>query len=83
MNLLLVSTGAATTVPLLFFAAAAQRIPLSQVGFIQYLTPTCFFLLGRFLYNESFSIWQLVSFIFIWTALTIYSLSGYFSRKLI
>ncbi len=73
--LLLMSTGAVTAVPLLFFAGAAQRIPLSRVGFIQYLTPTCFFLLGRFVFHETFSLVQLVSFIFIWIALIIYSFS--------
>ena len=75
---LLLSTGIITAVPLLFFAGAAQKIHLSRVGFIQYLTPTCFFLLGRFVYKEPFSSIQLISFIFIWTALFLYSIS---SRK--
>lgn len=77
MMLLLMSTGLATGVPLLFFAGAAQRIPLSRVGFIQYLTPTCFFLLGRFVYHEAFSTTQLISFIFIWAALALYSLASF------
>jgi len=74
--LLFVLTGPVTGIPLLFFAGAARRIPLSRVGFIQYLTPTCFFFLGRFLYREAFSTIQLISFIFIWVALALYSLSG-------
>lgn len=77
MMLLLISTGLATGIPLLFFAGAARRIPLSRVGFIQYLTPTCFFLLGRFVYHEAFSTTQLISFIFIWAALAIYSLASF------
>lgn len=74
--LLLISTGLITGIPLMLFAGAVRRIPLSRVGFIQYLTPTCFFLLGRFVYREAFSTAQLVSFIFIWAALALYSLSG-------
>jgi chloramphenicol-sensitive protein RarD len=72
---LLCLTGIVTAAPLLLFTAAAQRIPLSRVGFIQYLTPTCFFLLGRFVYREAFSGVQLASFICIWMALAIFSLS--------
>jgi chloramphenicol-sensitive protein RarD len=74
--LLVLSTGLVTAIPLLFFAKAAQNIPLSRVGFIQYLTPTCFFLLGRFVYREPFTHVQLISFIFIWIALVLYSCSG-------
>ena len=75
-SLLLLSTGIITAVPLLFFAGAAQKIPLSRVGFTQYLTPTCFFLLGRFVYRETFSTLHLISFIFIWIALLIYNLAS-------
>ena len=70
---LMMTTGLATAVPLLFFARAAQKIPLNRVGFIHYLTPTCFFFLGRFVYHEPFSLLQLVGFIIIWVALIIYS----------
>jgi chloramphenicol-sensitive protein RarD len=76
MVLLLVSTGVVTAVPLLLFGAAVQRIPLSRVGFIQYLTPSCFFLLGILVYRETFSTLHLVSFILIWLALIVYSLSA-------
>ncbi len=81
ITVLLVSTGMVTAIPLLFFAAAAQKIPLSRVGFIQYLTPTCFFLLGRFAYQEAFSTLQLISFIFIWCALALYSFSNHLSNR--
>ena len=40
MDLLMVGAGVVTTVPLLLFASAAQRIPLSMVGVLQYMTPT-------------------------------------------
>ncbi|MCM3767183.1 EamA family transporter RarD [Neobacillus niacini] len=74
-DLLLIGAGAATAVPLLYFAKGAQKIPLSLLGFLQYIAPTIMLLLGVFVYDEHFSKVQLLSFIFIWTALTIYSLS--------
>lgn len=74
-DLLLIGAGAATAVPLLYFAKGAQKIPLSLLGFLQYIAPTITLLLGVFVYDEHFSKVQLLSFIFIWSALTIYSLS--------
>lgn len=74
-DLLLIGAGAATAIPLLYFAKGAQKIPLSLLGFLQYIAPTLTLLLGVFVYNEHFSKIQLLSFIFIWSALTIYSLS--------
>jgi chloramphenicol-sensitive protein RarD len=74
-DLLLICAGAATAVPLLYFAKGAQKIPLSLLGFLQYIAPTITLLLGVFVYNEHFSKIQLLSFMFIWSALTIYSLS--------
>ncbi|MGG3466366.1 EamA family transporter RarD [Neobacillus pocheonensis] len=74
-DLLLIGAGAATAIPLLYFAKGAQKIPLSLLGILQYIAPTITLLLGVFVYNEHFSKIQLLAFIFIWTALTIYSLS--------
>jgi chloramphenicol-sensitive protein RarD len=74
-DLLLVGAGVATAVPLLYFAKGAQKIPLSLLGFLQYITPTLTLLLGVFVYHEHFSKIQLLSFMFIWSALIIYSLS--------
>lgn len=83
-DLLLICAGAATAVPLLYFAKGAQKIPLSLLGFLQYIAPTITLLLGIFVYHEHFSKVQLLSFMFIWSALTIYSLSKtkLFSGKL-
>jgi chloramphenicol-sensitive protein RarD len=71
----LIGAGAATAVPLLFFAKGAQRIPLSMLGFLQYIAPTLTLFLGVFIYGEDFSKADLLAFTFIWGALTIYSLS--------
>lgn len=69
---LLVGAGVATAIPLLLFAAGAKRIPLSMVGFLQYIAPTLMLILGVFLYHETFTQAHLVSFVFIWVALFIY-----------
>lgn len=68
-DLLLVGAGLATAVPLLFFGAAAVRIPLSTVGMLQYLTPTLQLLIGVFVLHEPLHLSQLVGFAFVWAAL--------------
>lgn len=72
---LLVGAGAITAIPLLFFASGARRVPLSMVGFLQYLAPTLMLIFGVFLFNEPFTQVHVVSFSLIWTALLIYSFS--------
>jgi chloramphenicol-sensitive protein RarD len=80
-NLLLVGTGVATSTPLLMFGAAARRIPLSTLGILQYIAPTCQFLLGTLVYNEPFTMSNLVGFVLIWTALLVYTLEGVLVRR--
>lgn len=75
-TLLLVGSGVATAVPLLWFGLAARRIPLSTIGILQYIAPTCQFLIGVFLYDEPFSRNQLLGFSLIWLALLIYTVDG-------
>jgi chloramphenicol-sensitive protein RarD len=70
----LLLAGIATALPLLWFAEAAKRLPLSIMGFFQYLAPTITLILGLFLYHESFSEIDLISFSCIWVALVIYSM---------
>lgn len=72
---LLIGSGVMTAIPLLFFASGARRIPLSMVGFLQYIAPTLMLILGVFLYKEPFTQVHFVSFMFIWSALLLYSLS--------
>ena len=75
-NLLLALSGVVTALPLVWFAYAVQRLRLSTIGFIQYLAPTCMFLLGVFIYKEEFSGTHLITFIFIWSGLAIYSIDS-------
>ncbi len=71
--LLLMLSGPVTTVPLLFFAAAARRLRLSTLGILQYLSPTLQFLLAVAAFGEPFSSAQLLSFACIWAAIAIYA----------
>ncbi|MES2855151.1 MAG: EamA family transporter RarD [Bdellovibrionota bacterium] len=70
---LLALSGVVTGLPLIWFAQAAIRLPLSRLGFFQYIAPTIQFLLGVFIYNEAFSTAKLWSFAFIWLALGVFS----------
>lgn len=74
-TLLLMGAGAVTAIPLLLFASGARRIPLSLIGFLQYIAPTLQLLLGVFLYHEPFTDVHVVSFTFIWIALITFTVS--------
>jgi chloramphenicol-sensitive protein RarD len=80
-DLLLLGTGAITTIPLLFFASAVQRIPLSLLGVLQYIAPTMQFLLGVLLYREPFSSAQFVGFAMVWTALIVLGVEGFVMHR--
>jgi chloramphenicol-sensitive protein RarD len=75
IDFLLIFAGVVTTLPLYWFAQGAKRIPLSSVGFLQYIAPTLMLLIGVFLYRETFTVAHAISFGFIWIALTMYSLT--------
>ena len=72
-NLLLISSGVLTAIPLLLFAASARRLKLATVGFLQYITPTMHFLLAVLVYNEQFTTLHLSGFLLIWSGLLCYS----------
>lgn len=72
-TLLLVGAGIVTALPLVLFASAANTLPLSVLGFIQYLSPSIALLTGVFLYHEPFTSIHLFSFSLIWVALLIFS----------
>lgn len=78
--LLLLGAGVVTAVPLLLFGKAAERIPLSTLGFLQYVSPTGQFILGILVYHEDFTTAHLVCFACIWTGLIIYTID--LARKL-
>jgi chloramphenicol-sensitive protein RarD len=69
MNWLLFASGPVTMIPLMCFAAAANRVSMVTLGFFQYIGPTGMFLLAVFLYDEPLSTDKLITFILIWSAL--------------
>lgn len=72
-SLLIAAAGVVTVLPLLAFTAAARRLPLSTLGFFQYLAPTGQLLLGVFAYGEPLSPARLVAFGGIWAAIALFS----------
>ncbi len=74
---LLALSGPVTTIPLLFFGAAARQLRLSTMGILQYLSPTLQFLLAVVAFQEPFSTAQIVSSGCIWTAIGIYTADSY------
>jgi chloramphenicol-sensitive protein RarD len=74
--LLLMSTGLATAVPLLLFAAAARRVPLSTIGLLQYVTPLMQLSIGVFVYDEPMPPARLVGFAIVWLALAVFTVDS-------
>lgn len=73
LDALLVLAGPVTAIPLLFFAAAAQRLPLWTLGLLQYLSPTLQFLLAVAVFGEPLSRDRLIAFVLIWAALLLFA----------
>ncbi len=78
---LLVGAGLVTTIPLLMFASAARRIPLTLVGVFQYISPTLQFLLGVLVYNEPFTTARLLGFGIVWMALIMFAVESVLSHR--
>jgi chloramphenicol-sensitive protein RarD len=70
-----------TTIPLLMFATAARRIPLSLMGILQYIAPTLQFLLGVLVYGEPFTHTRLIGFGIVWIALILFGVEGYLASR--
>jgi chloramphenicol-sensitive protein RarD len=81
LSMLLVSSGLVSMSPLLLFAFAARRIPLSRLGILQYITPTMQLLLGIWLYHEPFSHRSLIGYSVVWAALLIFAVDGLIGRS--
>jgi chloramphenicol-sensitive protein RarD len=76
LSLLLIVGGALTALPLIGFAYAVRRVPLSAVGLLQYIAPTLQLLIGVLVFGEAFDRDRAVGFGFIWIALAIYAIDG-------
>ncbi len=81
VNLMLVGAGLVTVVPLLLFASAAQRIPLTMIGVLQYINPTMQFLLGVLVFKEPFDHHRLIGFGVVWAALILFGVEGILAQR--
>ena len=74
-------TGVVTAIPLLLFAAAARRLPLTYLGLTQYLTPVLQFLVGVFLLGEDMPPARWAGFALIWAALIVLTVDMFLSGR--
>ncbi|WP_250657482.1 EamA family transporter RarD [Alkalimarinus coralli] len=81
IDLLLIAAGLVTSLPLIFFAAATNRLSLTTLGLVQYVAPSLTFLLAVLIYNEPFGPPQLITFGCIWGALVIFTTEGMAYQK--
>jgi len=80
-DILLILGGIVTAIPLVLFAKGAKLLPQYVIGFIQYMTPTIVLVLGIVLYHEPFSKTELLSFMFIWLSIVIFTFSTIIETK--
>ena len=73
---LLVGAGLVTAIPLLCFGAAANRVPLSTIGLLQYLAPVLQFVIGVLVMGEEMPASRLAGFALVWLALALLSYDG-------
>jgi chloramphenicol-sensitive protein RarD len=76
-DLLLVLGGPVTAIPLALFAAGAQRVPMTLLGVLQYISPTVALVIGVALQGEPFGPERVTGFVLIWIALAAFSLDGW------
>jgi chloramphenicol-sensitive protein RarD len=74
--LALASAGVVTAIPLLLFAAAARRVPLSVIGLLQYLTPVLQFVVGLLVFHEHMPVARWIGFMLVWAALAVLTFDG-------
>ena len=75
VSLMLSAAGVVTLVPLWAFGIGAKRIPLSAMGFLQYVAPTMMMLIGTLIYGEAFGMYRAAAFAFVLAALVVYSIT--------
>ena len=76
LDALLISTGFMTTVPLVAFAYAAQRLSLAALGMLQYISPSLQFVLGVYVLHEPMDARRLAGFMAVWAGLVVFSLAS-------
>jgi chloramphenicol-sensitive protein RarD len=76
VSAILMTTGIVTAVPLVWFGYAARHLRLVTIGFLQYLSPSISFILGLFVYHETFTRQHFITFLLIWFALAFVSIEA-------
>jgi chloramphenicol-sensitive protein RarD len=79
-SLLILATGPATVIPLALFAHAARRLPLSTMGFLQFVMPTGLFVIAMAT-GEPLTPLRVLSFAFIWGGVAVYSANAWLARR--
>lgn len=74
--------GALTAIPLILFGASAKRVPLSYLGFMQFLTPILQFLIGLFVLGEEMTPLRWFGFFMVWSASTILTVDAYRTARM-
>jgi chloramphenicol-sensitive protein RarD len=69
ITLLFIGGGAVTAIPLLLFNGATNRLPLTLIGLLQYITPTIQFSIGVWYFHENMPAARWIGFVIIWIAL--------------
>jgi chloramphenicol-sensitive protein RarD len=72
----MLGAGAATAIPLLLFAGAANRLPLTVLGLLQYIAPVLQFGVGVLIFHEPMPPARLAGFALVWTALVVFTVDG-------
>lgn len=80
-TLLLVGSGVATALPLLWFSLAARRMRYSTLGIIQYVSPTLQLAMAVLVYGEAFTSRHAVTFACLWTAVALYAFDGLWGTR--
>lgn len=80
-NLFLLASGVITAVPLVLFGMAARKIPLAQVGLLQYIAPTMVLLCGVAVLNEHITGERWVGVILVWVALVLLVVDAWSSMR--
>ena len=81
LDAMLISTGFMTTVPLVAFAYAAQRLSMAAMGMLQYISPSLQFVLGVFILHEPMDARRLVGFIAVWAGLAVFTVAALWRRR--
>jgi chloramphenicol-sensitive protein RarD len=78
---LVVLAGAVTAIPLMLFGAAARRLSLTTLGFVQYIGPSCQLMMAVLVFDEPLDRARLITFGLIWLALAVFSVDSIAARR--